>query len=339
MTGPVSARLRAVGLIAPIVLAVVGVIIQAICLPRLPARIAIHWGLDGQADGYAPAWLALAMTAVIGILLPLIVVGSALMQSRVDPRWGQRGGSYRFIGGVSLGTTAFIVVMMTSTVLTQVGIENATDAPAIWLSMLAGAVAGVIGGAIARAALPAGMPRPRVATADPLPLADNAQAVWIRTAVMSRGGVLVLAGGVVLLVAIGIGMILAGESGPAWIVLGLGALIALLAASNTVFHVVVDASGLTVRSALGVPRFRIAASDVTAATASHVNPMAEFGGWGMRWSPDRRFGVVLRTGSCIEVTRSNGRTFVVTVDDAATGAALLNTMAARASGPHRIVDR
>jgi hypothetical protein len=41
-------------------------------------------------------------------------------------------------------------------------------------------------------------------------------------------------------------------------------------------------------------------------------------------------GYVVRTGEGIEVERTSGRRFVVTVDDAATGAALLTTLADRA---------
>lgn len=40
-------------------------------------------------------------------------------------------------------------------------------------------------------------------------------------------------------------------------------------------------------------------------------------------------GVVLRSGEAIEVQRTGGRRFVVTVDDAQTGAALLGTLVAR----------
>ena len=43
-----------------------------------------------------------------------------------------------------------------------------------------------------------------------------------------------------------------------------------------------------------------------------------------------RIGVVMRGGEALEVVRTGGRRVVVTVGDAATGAALLNTLAARA---------
>lgn len=55
-------------------------------------------------------------------------------------------------------------------------------------------------------------------------------------------------------------------------------------------------------------------------------------GWGYRGSR-RTFGraaLVLRTGPAIRLDLTDNRTFAVTVDDAATGAGLLNDLRARA---------
>ncbi|MFF1573368.1 hypothetical protein ACFVWR_11505 [Leifsonia sp. NPDC058292] len=60
-----------------------------------------------------------------------------------------------------------------------------------------------------------------------------------------------------------------------------------------------------------------------------MNPIGDFGGFGMRYSTGRRFGVVLRHGPPIGVERRDGRRFVVTVADADTGAALLQALAQR----------
>lgn len=54
-----------------------------------------------------------------------------------------------------------------------------------------------------------------------------------------------------------------------------------------------------------------------------------FLGWGIRVI-GRRIGVLIREGEAIEVTRTDGRVFIVTVPQAARGAALLNAVAARA---------
>jgi hypothetical protein len=53
------------------------------------------------------------------------------------------------------------------------------------------------------------------------------------------------------------------------------------------------------------------------------------GSWGIRVLPGR-VTIVMRSTLGIRVTRRDGRTFFVTVDDAATGAALLDALVARA---------
>ena len=70
--------------------------------------------------------------------------------------------------------------------------------------------------------------------------------------------------------------------------------------------------------------------EVEEAVVVQVNPLREFGGWGIRTGVGGRIGVVMRGGEALEVVRTGGRRVVVTVDDAATGAALLNTLAGRA---------
>lgn len=58
-----------------------------------------------------------------------------------------------------------------------------------------------------------------------------------------------------------------------------------------------------------------------------VSPMGDFRWLGPAVVPGGgRFGVVLRTGPGIRVTRTNGEAFTVTTDDAETGAALLNAL-------------
>jgi hypothetical protein len=58
--------------------------------------------------------------------------------------------------------------------------------------------------------------------------------------------------------------------------------------------------------------------------------LREFGGWGYRVGTDGTVGIVVRTGEGLRIRRTGDRSLVVTVDDAATGAALLNTLADRA---------
>jgi hypothetical protein len=84
-----------------------------------------------------------------------------------------------------------------------------------------------------------------------------------------------------------------------------------------------------VRSSLGRPRIVVPLDEVVRAEVVEVSPVAEFGGWGYRVGRAGRVGIVLRSGQALQVERTGGRSLVVTVDDADTAAALLNTLAAR----------
>ena len=115
----------------------------------------------------------------------------------------------------------------------------------------------------------------------------------------------------------------------AWLTTVVAVVLAVVVMSMSRFSVVVDRRGLVVRGVLGVPRVVVPLDEVVRAGAVQISPFADFGGWGYRVGRAGRIGVVVRTGEAIEVERTGGRSFVVTVDDAATAAALLNTLAAR----------
>jgi len=83
-----------------------------------------------------------------------------------------------------------------------------------------------------------------------------------------------------------------------------------------------------VRGPAGWPRSRIALNEVATATAVNVEALGSFGGWGWRRVPGA-LGVVLRSGEALRVERKEGHALVVTVDDAATAAALLTALASR----------
>ena len=78
-----------------------------------------------------------------------------------------------------------------------------------------------------------------------------------------------------------------------------------------------------------VPHKHIPLSDIRAVKVVDVHPTRDFGGWGWRWAGDGRSGIVLQVGPGIEVTQSSGRRFIVTVDDATTGAGVLAALIRR----------
>ncbi|MEP6661980.1 MAG: hypothetical protein ABJD24_18875 [Acidimicrobiales bacterium] len=105
------------------------------------------------------------------------------------------------------------------------------------------------------------------------------------------------------------------------------AVVAIGLTSVSTIAVTIDSAGLHIAfGPWGVPKKRIALTDIESAQAIDVRPM-RWGGWGYRWVPWKRASaVVLRGGPGVKVNRVGGRTFVVTVDGAPRAAAVLNEL-------------
>lgn len=225
------------------------------------------------------------------------------------------------------GVLSLVAVVTTSA---QRGLADAGDAPdiGVWipgfLVVLLGF--GVLGWflqpTVAFAAEGSG------ASAAPLELADHERAVWMRSVTVATGGQVVLGISAFVVVALS-ALLLARGIAAGWIVAAVALVLVALIATGLAFRVRASAAGLLVRSVAGWPRLEIRAADIAAVRAVQVNPFAEFGGWGYRIGTDGRRGFVLREGDALEVTRTDGRVFVVTVDDAATAASVLAAAARR----------
>ncbi len=155
-----------------------------------------------------------------------------------------------------------------------------------------------------------------------IPLADGEMAGWARSATswwLPTTSVATGVAGVVLSFTLG------PFAGLPLVVVGL----VLLTFSRT--NVTVDRRGLTVAGLLPWPRVQVPLERIDAATSRDVNAMADYGGWGYRVRPTGS-GVIFRSGEALVARLENGRDFAVTVDDSATGAALLNTLVDRRRG-------
>lgn len=304
-----------VGLVAPIAIAAAAVVLILIWLPGLPDQVVMHWGANGP-DGFGSPALFVWIQVIVGLSIPLLMTLPVLATMRES--WGV---TCRFLGAMSLGVSVLIAVASAGSVAIQRGDADGSGIGAVLGIGFAGMlVFGVIGWFL----------QPRVTTAQTsgraahLDLAPGERAAWFGTAAMGRTGVVFLVLAVLILIAITVWVLLM-DPGAGWILAIVTALVILLIATTLVFRIRVSADGLRVHSIAGWPRWSIPASEITEARAVQVNPMAEFGGWGVRFAVDGRMGVVLRTGEGLQVTRHSGRTFVVTTDDAATAASVLNT--------------
>lgn len=323
MTRAQHHRILLVGAIIPLVVALVGVALILIALPDLPDPVAIHWGTSGAADGFGPAWVNLV------ILLALVVVYSAF--ALVVSRGETLSVSQRIVLATAPFLAVFLTCVLAGSLWMQRGLEQASDAPNVGFLILVGALAG--GGAAVASwfLLPSSSTDDRSATAVPtLDLGPTERAVWMRSSGPSGVAVFLILGTFVLVSAVTIvALVLSAPVLVSALYSGLLLVIALLVAGTVFWRVRVSAEGLVVRSALGIPRFTVPISDIDTATVTDVQPVRDFGGWGLRWGGPGRFGIVTRSGEALEVRRNNGKSFIVTVDDAETAAALLNSLVRR----------
>lgn len=321
----VRSRFTLVALILPAIVVAAAVAVQVFALPNVPAVVATHWTFDGTPDGFSPAWTVPVFTAVLGLGLPAVLFGVSFRSLRR----GEHGAAYRLLGAVALGTAVLLAGLMTWTLLMQTA--GTTTLPA--LAVVAPIVAAVALGALGWMLQPNAPWHPVASHApEALPLAPGERVLWTRAVTVATSGRVVLIAAVVLTAATAV--LVGAMTAELWVTVIAGAATLLLAfavVANSRFHVRVDADGLTVVSSLGWPRVVVPLPEIVSAEVVNVSPMAEFGGWGLRWGPGGNFGVVLRAGEGLRVRRTNGRFLTVTVDDAATATALLTALAARRS--------
>lgn len=323
---PHRGRAVALGIALPLALIIATYALVIAWLPDLPDPVALHWGTRG-VDRIGPVTelltvgsVLIGFTAVVFFPMVLLLGRSALTR--------------RMTVGLSVGLTTLFCGILLTQIATQRGITDARDATdpglGIALTMTAALVLGAAAALLTGAdpARPASGPVP--ADADRLELADGARAVWSGKAATRRPWLLVVVGLVPVTVAAVIGV----ATGQWWLLLPM-ALLGLLLIGFLSFTVHVDRGGLTARSNLGIRVLHVPADEVIAASVAQVDPFAEFGGWGLRTNVHGTTGLVTRAGEAIRIERTGGRVVVLTLDDAATAAALLNTMADRARARER----
>lgn len=281
---------------------------------RLPDRMATHFTLAGEADGFTGRGVFITVSAV---LLTTVAGTMAVLLARARTR------------SVWLLVTAYAVAGLMGSVFVSVQLVNHgayDDVSAVrlppWHLAIALGVASACAGAgrLAARTLPPVEPAPASAQDTRLDLADGELAAWARGTgswPLAITGLALTAGAFALIPFAGL---------LAACPLVLGGLLSLCFAR---LHVTVGRQGLTLTPGrLPWPRIRLPLDAMTHASHRDVSALGDFGGWGYRIRPGAS-GVILRSGPALVVRRAGGREFAVTVDDAATAAALLNTLIAR----------
>ncbi|MGV9312919.1 hypothetical protein ACWDR0_12075 [Streptomyces sp. NPDC003691] len=319
-------RRRCVLALPPVAAAAVFLAVFASVRNGLPDQLATHAGGDGGADGFTGrgAFVLTALASFFGLGSLFAVTArftSDLRQATAAPR---------LLLATGAGTIAVIAYITVMLLLANSGV---TDPAAVrfeaWQLAAAGAT-GLAAGALAWFAAgpdPAGADREIPADGSVrLPLRPGEQIAWTRTA---TGPGLLTAGGITVAGLTALGAF-AG-----WWLLAVALPLGLLFAATGRVRVTADARGLTVTPAgLRAPLVHVPLAEISAAAVSPVSAVRDFGGWGYRARAGAR-GVILRSGDALAVSKASGGTFLVTVDDARTAAATLNTLAdrARRTGP------
>ncbi|MEU5614227.1 DUF1648 domain-containing protein [Streptomyces sparsogenes] len=310
---------RTLVVVLPFALACAAVVTTYAALrDRLPDPLATHFPASGKADGFSGAG------SFVGVAVALLAVQGAVF-AVLAHRTSRSLGSLRPLIACAYGESGLLGYAFPATLFANADVPDAADvrlpmwqlAMALACALPAGAVGWLLAGADARSAdRPAGEPHR-------LPLGKGEVASWTRT-VTSR---VLLAVGLAL---VGAGAILAFAVSP-----GSGlpmTIMGVIAVLLSACRVTVDRRGLTVAPpVVRLPRLRVPLGRIEEATSRPVDAFGDFGGWGYRIRAGRS-GLVMRSGDALCLRLTTGKEFVVTVDDARTAAALLNTLVDRGAG-------
>lgn len=287
---------------------------------RLPERLATRFALDGSVSDHMGRPAVFFSLIGLGLLLSVTLgfVSGAMSGTRAVllSRWDLP----RLLVVFSWGLAGFLGVLLFALVTSNIDAGEAATVSMSALALLYALGAAVLTGAVGFGVAPRSRTEPREGHETPaMELGAGEHVSWSRSISSPWFALL----GVVLLVA---GPVLGWGVGwvPGGTVVAAGLLISLLSRAM----VTIDRRGTTVTfSALGWPRVQVGINEIESAAAEDVSP-AQFGGWGYRIIPGAS-GVLLRTGPALILTRTSGRRFVVTVDDAETAARVLNGLRAR----------
>ncbi|WP_091231423.1 DUF1648 domain-containing protein [Microbacterium sp. 3J1] len=307
-----------VAVLVPVMVTTIGIIVLIGWLPSFTDPVATHWGIGG-ADGFGPASTYLWLLVAVGLGIPLLLAITTLVS--VGAQWG---GAARLLGALAAGMSAFALALSLGSLLIQRDADPGSGIPGI------GGVMGLSFAALLGVGVLAWAVQPRVRTAPgrSLPprhavrVAAGERVVWLATATMPRGALILLAIVLAGLIALAALMLSTGIAG-GWVVVVVTVVVAVALAATASYRIGVTPEGFTARALIGRPRMVIPLDEIEHARAVDVSPFGEFGGWGWRVSVDGRSGIVTRRGPAIEIARRGRGAFIVTVDGAEEAAALL----------------
>lgn len=289
---------------------------------RLPDPLAGHWGPSGRPDG-TMSFAAFMFVVPVWLLIAMCCLGMAV-RDRPLPRRATR----TRLTTVLAWAAAFLLGTQALTIGANLDKGHWTQAsPLSWqvIPMLAGAIAvGALGWLVGR--LGPGDPPDTESPTGPLIHVDpGKRPVWLSTVSAPWAiGLTFVAFASALSLAVAT---LLGWSTWGWSPVAPLALAFLVGLLLSAVSVRVDPGGLTVSyGLLRWPSRRVPLARIGRAWVDRRYP-SDIGGWGYRGLPGSAT-IMIRGGECLVVRYTSGGELAISIDDAATGAALLNALIA-----------
>lgn len=317
---PRRAGYALLGSLPSVVVLVVGLVLLSLWRSELPTTVATHWG-SGGVNGTADVRTVVVSVVIVAVVAALVggLSGWFIREARV----------LRVAIALVNGVVVFVTIGLVGTVGAQRGSTDTSDVGVpVGALLLAGVLGLLVALASASLVRPTHLSQPPVVGAQPIEsLAVGERFLWQRRVSASSGSLVVL--GVALLTMGALAVVLRS----AWLVLPCVVVVAAAAILWSA-RVSVDRGGVAVRGVVGWPRLTIPMHDVRRAEVAHVNALRDFGGYGQRICVYGRLrgvrGLVLRSGSGLLITRSDGSRDLVVVPDAAVAAGLVNASVSQA---------
>jgi hypothetical protein len=304
------------GVVVPFAWLIGAVVPFAIAWHHLPEPLATHWSLFGDPNGALPRVTALALHAGFALLA---AIGAFVVTRPGDhPRGVGTGvGVATFIGTLFAAIAIAIVIANYDAAMWR-------DAHQTALALLVAPAAACVAAAIAsRAARSLETARPiDAATLPSVGLGATERATWVGSARNRGFGI----GGIAALVVAAVAYLLGNT--PTAITL---AFVGIVMIPFGELHVRVDDRGLAIGfGPVAWPRIRVALAEIQSARRLDISPMAH-GGWGYRGSLTMfgKAAAIVRGGDGLELALDGNKTLIVSTDDAATAAGLLNDLVRR----------